>query len=118
MKVLAAVDRNPETSLGLRHSSLLLENREVRVDAVHAKIPHHAQQPMLIAQQFRERRLALGVYRSSLVEDGAIEFVAHLLKGKNAEIDLLAPRTGERAGGERRIRADISPEGGADPVDL
>ena len=63
--------------------------RGLLLGAVHAKILHHAQQPVLIARQFREIRRVLVVYRGSQTDDEALQFVAPLLQERKAEIALL-----------------------------
>jgi nucleotide-binding universal stress UspA family protein len=69
--------------------------------AVHAKILHYAQQPVLIVRQFREIRSVLAVYRGSQNDEAALSFIAPLLKGKNAEISLLhVQETGQRESDE------------------
>ncbi len=63
--------------------------RGLLLGAVHAKILHYAQQPVLIVRQFREIRRVLVVYRGSQTDDAALQFVAPLLIGKKVEITLL-----------------------------
>jgi nucleotide-binding universal stress UspA family protein len=57
--------------------------------AVHAKILHYAEQPVLIVRQFREIRRVLAVYRGSHHDDAALKFFGPLLANKKAEITLL-----------------------------
>jgi nucleotide-binding universal stress UspA family protein len=69
--------------------------------AVHAKILHYAQLPVLIVRQFREIKRVLVVYRGSQNDEAALSFVAPLLTGKNAEISLLhVQETGQRESDE------------------
>jgi nucleotide-binding universal stress UspA family protein len=63
--------------------------RGLLLGAVHAKILHNAEQPVLIVRQFREIHRVLIVYRGSETDQMALEFTAPLLTGKNAEITLL-----------------------------
>jgi len=72
--------------LGSHEQSYL---RGLLLGAVHAKILHYAQQPVLIVRQFREIRRVLVVYRGSDTDDAAVRFTAPLLKHKKAEITLL-----------------------------
>jgi len=72
--------------LGSHEQSYL---RGLMLGAVHAKILHSAQQPVLIVRQFREIRRVLVVYRGSDTDDAALRFTAQLLKHKKAEITLL-----------------------------
>lgn len=57
--------------------------------AVHAKILHYAEQPVLIVRQFREIQRVLVVYRGSDNDDAALRFLCQLLANKRAEITLL-----------------------------
>ena len=72
--------------LGSHEQSYL---RGFLLGAVHAKILHNAEQPVLIVRQFREIHSVLVVYRGSETDKAALEFTAPLLTGKNAEITLL-----------------------------
>jgi nucleotide-binding universal stress UspA family protein len=57
--------------------------------AVHAKILHHATQPVLIVRDFREIHRVLVVYRGSTCDQKALEFIAPLLARKKPEITIL-----------------------------
>ncbi len=57
--------------------------------AVHAKILHYAEQPVLIVRQFREIHSVLAVYRGSSNDDAALNFLGQLLANKKIEITLL-----------------------------
>ncbi len=72
--------------LGSHEQSYL---RGFLLGAVHAKILHNAEQPVLIVRQFREIHRVLVVYRGSETDKAALEFTAPLLAGKGAEITLL-----------------------------
>lgn len=63
--------------------------RGLLLGAVHAKILHNAQQPVLIVRQFRETHRVLAVYRGSATDDDALRFAGRLLAGKKVEITLL-----------------------------
>ncbi|MDA8407767.1 MAG: universal stress protein [Deltaproteobacteria bacterium] len=72
--------------LGSHEQSYL---RGFLLGAVHAKILHNAEQPVLIVRQFREIHRVLVVYRGSETDKAALEFTAPLLAGKGAEMTLL-----------------------------
>jgi nucleotide-binding universal stress UspA family protein len=72
--------------LGSHEQSYL---RGFLLGAVHAKILHNAEQPVLIVRQFREIHRVLVVYRGSETDKAALKFTAPLLAGKNAEVTLL-----------------------------
>lgn len=72
--------------LGSHEESYL---RGFLLGAVHAKILHSAEQPVLIVRQFREIQRVLIVYRGSETDKAALDFVAPLLSGKSIEITLL-----------------------------
>ncbi|MGP8283658.1 MAG: universal stress protein [Desulfomonilaceae bacterium] len=72
--------------LGSHEQSYL---RGFLLGAVHAKILHNAEQPVLIVRQFREIHRVLVVYRGSETDKAALEFTAPLLAGKSVEITLL-----------------------------
>lgn len=75
--------------------------RGLLLGTVHAKILHHARQPVLIARQFREIRSVLVVYRGSATDEAALRFVAPLLADKKPEITLLhVQETGHRESDE------------------
>jgi nucleotide-binding universal stress UspA family protein len=57
--------------------------------AVHAKILHHALQPVLILRNFRPIQKILVAYRGSRCDQGALEFIAPLFAKKKPEITIL-----------------------------
>jgi nucleotide-binding universal stress UspA family protein len=57
--------------------------------AVHAKILHHASQPVLILRNFRPIQKILVAYRGSQCDQGALEFIAPLFARKKPEITIL-----------------------------
>jgi nucleotide-binding universal stress UspA family protein len=57
--------------------------------AVHAKILHHARQPVLILRNFRPIQKILVAYRGSSCDQGALEFIAPLFAKKKPEITIL-----------------------------
>jgi len=59
------------------------------VGAVHAKILHHALQPMLILRNFRPIQRILVAYRGSQCDQGALEFIAPLFAKKKPEITIM-----------------------------
>ncbi len=94
----AAQDGYDMVVLGSHEQSSL---KGLLLGAVHAKILHYAQQPVLIVRQFREIRSVLVVYRGSQNDKAALSFIAPLLKGKKAEISLLhVQETGQRESDE------------------
>ena len=56
---------------------------------VHAKILHHARQPVLIVRDFRPIQRVLIAYRGSQCDQGALRFVAPLLSKQNPQITIL-----------------------------
>ena len=72
--------------LGSHEQSYL---RGLLLGAVHAKILHYANQPVLIVRRFREIGSVLVVYRGSKSDEAALQFVAPLLAHKKAEVTLL-----------------------------
>ncbi|MGC8658628.1 MAG: universal stress protein [Desulfomonilaceae bacterium] len=82
----AEAERYDMIVLGSHEESYL---RGFLLGAVHAKILHNAEQPVLIVRQFREIQRVLTVYRGSETDKAALEFIAPLLVGKSAEITLL-----------------------------
>lgn len=62
--------------------------RGLLLGTVHAKILHHARQPVLIVRQIREIGRVLVVYRGSATDEAALRFVAPLLAAKKPEITL------------------------------
>lgn len=57
--------------------------------AVHAKILHHALQPVLIMRNFRPIQKILVAYRGSQCDQGALEFIAPLFAKQKPEITIL-----------------------------
>jgi len=57
--------------------------------AVHAKILHHALQPVLIMRNFRPINKILVAYRGSSCDQGALEFIAPLFGKKKPEITIM-----------------------------
>ena len=57
--------------------------------AVHAKILHHARQPVLILRNFRPIQKILVAYRGSSCDQWALEFIAPLFAKKKPEITIL-----------------------------
>ncbi|MDP3182703.1 MAG: universal stress protein [Desulfobaccales bacterium] len=57
--------------------------------AVHAKILHHARQPVLILRNFRPIQKILVSYRGSQCDQGALEFLAPLFAKKKPEITIM-----------------------------
>ena len=57
--------------------------------AVHAKILHHAQQPVLILRNFRPIQKILVAYRGSQCDQGALQFIAPLFSKKKPEVTIL-----------------------------
>jgi nucleotide-binding universal stress UspA family protein len=72
--------------LGSHEQSYL---RGLLLGAVHAKILHYANQPVLIVRRFREIGSVLVVYRGSKSDESALRFAAPLLAHKRAEVTLL-----------------------------
>ncbi|OGP70337.1 MAG: hypothetical protein A2Z73_01415 [Deltaproteobacteria bacterium RBG_13_60_28] len=64
--------------------------------AVHAKILHHARQPVLIVRNFREIQRILVAYRGSQCDQGALQFIAPLFARKKPEITILHVQETER----------------------
>ena len=56
---------------------------------VHAKILHHALQPVLILRNFRPIQKILVAYRGSQCDQGALEFIAPLFAKKKPEITIM-----------------------------
>lgn len=57
--------------------------------AVHAKILHYAEKPVLIVRQFRQLEKVLVVYRGSQTDEDALHFTASLLAPKKPQLTLL-----------------------------
>lgn len=68
--------------------------------AVHAKILHHALQPVLILRDFRPIQKILVAYRGSQCDQGALEFIAPLFAKKKPEITILHVQETERGESE------------------
>ena len=83
--------------------------------AVHAKILHHAQQPVLILRNFRPIQKILVAYRGSSCDQGALEFIAPLFAKKKPEITILHVQETERGESEEFAQA-CSAHGGRDPA--
>lgn len=64
--------------------------------AVHAKILHHARQPVLIVRNYRPIQRVLVAYRGSQCDQGALEFIAPLLYKRKPEITVLHVQETER----------------------
>ncbi len=82
----AAQDDYDMIVLGSHEQSSL---KGLLLGAVHAKILHYAQQPVLIVRQFREIRHVLVVHRGSQTDEAALSFIAPVLASKKAKISLL-----------------------------
>ena len=67
--------------------------------AVHAKILHYAEKPVLIVRQFRKLEKVLVVYRGSQSDEDALKFTARAAVNQEAGIDSIA-RAGDRKAGE------------------
>jgi nucleotide-binding universal stress UspA family protein len=63
--------------------------RGLLLGAVHAKILHYAELPVLIVRQFREIHRVLVVYRGPQNDDAALRFMAPVLTSKKLETTLL-----------------------------
>jgi nucleotide-binding universal stress UspA family protein len=63
---------------------------------VHAKILHHARQPVLIVRNFREIQRILVAYRGSQCDQGALQFIAPLFARKKPEVTILHVQETER----------------------
>jgi nucleotide-binding universal stress UspA family protein len=83
---VAANDHYDMIVLGSQEKSYV---RGFLLGTVHAKILHHARQPVLIVRQFRDLRSVLIVYRGSATDDAALNFMGNLLRNKSVEITLL-----------------------------
>jgi nucleotide-binding universal stress UspA family protein len=57
--------------------------------SVHAKILHHALQPVLIMRNFRPIQKILVAYRGTRCDQGALEFIAPLFARQKPEITIL-----------------------------
>jgi nucleotide-binding universal stress UspA family protein len=75
--------------------------------AVHAKILHYAEQPVLIVRHFREVRRVLVVYRGSETDDAAVRFVAPLLSPKRPELTLLHVQETEKKESDEFARTSL-----------
>lgn len=56
---------------------------------VHAKILHHAKQPVLILRNFRPIQKILVAYRGSQCDQGALEFIAPLFAKQKPEVTIM-----------------------------
>ena len=83
--------------LGSQGRSLL---RGLLLGTVHAKILHHARQPVLILRNFRPIQKILVAYRGSQCDQGALEFIAPLFARKKPEITVLHVQETERGESE------------------
>ncbi len=72
--------------LGSKGRSLL---KGFLLGAVHAKILHHARQPVLILRNFRPVRKILVAYRGSACDQGALKFIAPLFAKKKPQIKVM-----------------------------
>ena len=73
--------------------------------AVHIKVLHHAQQPVLILRNFRPIQKILVAYRGSQCDQGALEFIAPLFARKKPEITVLHVQETERGESEEFAEA-------------
>ncbi|MBF0509036.1 MAG: universal stress protein [Deltaproteobacteria bacterium] len=64
---------------------------------VHAKILHHACQPVLIVRNYRPINRVLVAYRGSECDQGALEFIAGLLAKKKPQITVMHVQENVRA---------------------
>jgi nucleotide-binding universal stress UspA family protein len=88
--------------LGSQGRSLL---RGLLLGTVHAKILHHARQPVLILRNFRPIQKILVAYRGSQCDQGALEFIAPLFAKKKPEITVLHVQETERGESEEFAEA-------------
>ena len=72
---------------------------------VHAKVLHHAQQPVLILRSFRPIQKILVAYRGSQCDQGALEYIAPLFAQKKPEITILHVQETERGESEECAQA-------------
>ena len=72
---------------------------------VHAKILHHAKQPVLILRNFRPIQKILVAYRGSQCDQGALEFIAPLFAKKKPEITIMHVQETERGESEEFAQA-------------
>ena len=64
--------------------------------AVHAKVLHHARHPVLLVRSFRPVHRILAAYRGSHCDQGALEFLAHILGHKKPDITVMHVQETER----------------------
>ncbi len=83
---MAQTDGYDMVVLGSHEESFV---RGLFLGAVHAKILHHASQPVLIVRRFREIHTVLVVCRGSKTDVAALKFITPLLTQKRAQITLL-----------------------------
>jgi nucleotide-binding universal stress UspA family protein len=88
--------------LGSQGRSML---RGLLLGTVHAKILHHAQQPVLILRNFRPIQKILVAYRGSQCDQGALEFIAPLFAKNKPEITVLHVQETERGESEEFAEA-------------
>lgn len=101
---VAHTDEYDMVVLGSHHESYL---KGLLLGAVHAKILHYAQQPVLIVRQFREIRRVLAVYRGSHNDDAALKFLGSLLANKKTEITLLHVQETEQGESDEFARTSL-----------
>ncbi len=75
--------------------------------AVHAKILHNANQPILIVRQFREIKRVLVVYRGSETDDAALRFIGPVLSPKRPELTLLHVQETGKSESDEFARASL-----------
>ncbi len=88
--------------LGSQGRSML---RGLLLGTVHAKVLHHAQQPVMILRNFRPIQKILVAYRGSQCDQGALEFIAPLFTKKKPEITILHVQETERGESEEVAQA-------------
>jgi|YNPNPStandDraft_1061719.scaffolds.fasta_scaffold00250_4 nucleotide-binding universal stress UspA family protein len=73
--------------------------------AVHAKILHHASQPVMILRNFRPVQKILVAYRGSKCDQGALEFIAPLFTKRRPQITVMHVQETELGEKEESARA-------------
>jgi nucleotide-binding universal stress UspA family protein len=76
--------------------------------AVHAKILHNADKPVLIVRDFREIKRVLVAYRGSSCDQQALEFIAPLLARKKPEITIIHVQEQSRGESEESAQACVT----------
>jgi nucleotide-binding universal stress UspA family protein len=76
--------------------------------AVHAKILHNADKPVLIVRDFREIKRILVAYRGSSCDQHALEFIAPLMVRKKPEITILHVQEDARGETEESAQACLT----------